>query len=272
MTSLLNRLPLVTCLLLAVFVGLAARDTASETTMQLIAASIGMFALSWYSAIRVLGARAALHFVVIAVTLGWGAEQLGSSYGWFFGAYDYTRVLGPRFGHVPVIIALMWFALTYAGYIIANLILVHKPVDGNSPLGSAAVLSLLAAMVVTAFDLGADPYMVYVLKAWIMRKTDGWWFGETLEGFFGWMLVSFVIVFAYRTSLRWIRADAPPAVPGWPVLVPLAIYAGAMVFQMALGYPVETRTIAFFAMGLPLLCALWGWSRWRAAQTAGASA
>jgi putative membrane protein len=33
---------------------------------------------------------------------------------------------------------------------------------------------------------------------------------------------------------------------------------------MALGTPVETRTIALFAMGIPLLAAACGFSRWQA--------
>ena len=47
-------------------------------------------------------------------------------------------------------------------------------------------------------------------------------------------------------------------------MVPLSIYAAGMVFQMILGNPVEIRTIAAFAMGIPLLCALAGFQRWRA--------
>jgi hypothetical protein len=45
--------------------------------------------------------------------------------------------------------------------------------------------------------------------------------------------------------------------------VPLGVYAGLMVFQVLLGYPVEARTIALFAMGFPLLAATIGVLRWR---------
>jgi putative membrane protein len=171
-------------------------------------------------------------------------------------------VLGPRLGDVPVVIPLMWFALTYVAYVIANLIVWQAPSDGGAPPLQAAVMSLLAAMIVTAYDLGADPYMVYVLKAWIMAKKDGWWFGETLQGFVGWMLVSFVIVYGFR---RWTRDEPPRAllpVTRLHALVPLLVYGGNMLFQAFLGYPVETRTVAVFAMGIPLLTALCGFVRW----------
>jgi uncharacterized membrane protein len=269
MNALIKRLPILTYVLLTVFLLVTAVRGRSDTTLLLIASSVLMFACCWSSAIQLLGGRAALHFVVIAVCAGWFAEQMGASHGWFFGEYDYTDVLGPTLGDVPVIIPLMWFALTYVAYVIANFIVWHTPVDGVASTGHAAVMALLAALIVTAYDLGADPYMVFTLKAWIMVIKDGWWFGETLQGFFGWAFVSFAILFSFRLTLRW-RAPKPAAhVAKWHVLAPMLIYGGSMVFQMIYGSPVETRTIAFFAMGIPLLCALLGWWRWR---RAGASA
>jgi uncharacterized membrane protein len=159
----------------------------------------------------------------------------------------------------------MWFALCYAAYVIANLMVWQAPSDGAAPLRQSLVMSLLAAMLVTAYDLGADPYMVFVLKAWIMTKTDGWWFGETLQGFVGWALVSFVIVFSFRLTLRGRPLRPALAVARRDTLAPLVIYGGNMLFQIFLGHPVETRTIALFAMGIPLLAALCGWRRWQAA-------
>jgi len=139
-------------------------------------------------------------------------------------------------------------------------------------------MSFLAAMIVTAYDLGADPYMVYKLKAWIMVKTDGWWFGETVQGFFGWMFVSFVIVFGFRLLQRRQPPRPPansptnsPSIGKWDLMVPLSIYGGSMVFQMANGYPVETRSIAAFAMGIPLVCALAGWRHWQVQQQSSAA-
>jgi uncharacterized membrane protein len=258
-----RHLPLMTTTLLGLFLLLTAARGQSDTTMLLVASSLIMFACCWASAIHLLGARAAATFVAIAVCAGWFAEQMGSSHGWFFGSYTYTTVLGPTLGDVPVIIPLMWFALTYIAYVIANLIVWQTPSDGVPPVGQSLVMSLLAALIVTAYDLGADPYMVFVLKAWIMTKTDGWWFGETLQGFFGWVFVSFVILFSFRMSLRRQGPRPPRQVAKWHVLLPLTIYGGSMLFQMGFGSPVETRTIAFFAMGIPLLCALIGWWRWR---------
>lgn len=264
--SLHRRLPAVTAVLLVIFLLVLAKRIGGETTMLLVASSLLMFGCCWASAAHLLGGSAALRLVAIATSFGWAAEQLGSSYGWFFGSYTYTPVLGPRLGHVPVVIPLMWFALAYVGYVISNLIVWQDPVDAPASPGHDAILALLGAMVVTCYDLGVDPYMVYVLKAWIMAEKDGWWFGETVQGFAGWMIVSFAILFAFRRLAR-VRPAAGRAGAVLPtmrhVLVPLSVYAGLMVFQVLLGYPVEARTIALFAMGFPLLAAFIGLLRWQ---------
>jgi uncharacterized membrane protein len=272
MNALTSRLPALSYLLLAAHLVVLAARSPSETTLALVASSVVMFACCWASAAHLLGPRAAARFVAVAVLFGWFAEQMGASRGWFFGDYDYTDVLGPRIGDVPAMIPLMWFALSYTGYVTSNLIVSRMPVDGPLPLADAAALSFLAAMVVTAYDLGADPYMVFKLKAWIMARTDGWWFGETVQGFAGWMFVSFVIVMGFRLLQR-LRPTPPPAAPvrRWHVAVPLAVYGGSMVFQMVNGYPVETRSIAAFAMGIPLVCALLGWRHWQPSQRPSAS-
>ena len=265
MKPLLNHLPRITLVLLAAFLAVLAARSWNETTTLLVVSSILMFACCLASATHLLGPRPAMRFMLIGVVLGWVAEELGATRGWFFGSYDYTDVLGPRIGAVPFIIPLMWFALCYVAYVIANLIVWQVPTDGAPPLKQSLVMSFLAAMIVTAYDLGADPYMVFTLKAWIMTKTDGGWFGETLQGFVGWMTVSFAIIFAFRATLQRRPPAASQAVSPLYALVPLLIYGGSMAFQAVEGSPIETRTIALFAMGIPLLTALCGWQRWKAA-------
>ncbi|MGE0497454.1 MAG: carotenoid biosynthesis protein [Ramlibacter sp.] len=241
-------------------------------TAALVAACVLLFAAALWSAWLLAGPRSALGFAGLALTLGWFAEQMGSSRGWFFGRYHYTHVLGPEIGNVPVAIALMWFALCWLGYALASMILWRQPVLARpAGWGPRLLTAWLAAMIVTAFDLGADPYFVFVLKAWIMDKTDGGWFGETLQGFAGWMLVSFTII----TLFQALQAPREPARNGprerLAALVPLGIYASGLLFQLLLGHPVETRAVAFFAMGMPLLIAAAAWWHW-ARPASGATA
>lgn len=240
----------------------------SSLTVALVFASLALFWACLWSAEVLLGRRQARVLAVMGLALGWFAEQMGSSHGWFFGRYTYTEVLGPRLGDVPLAIPLMWFALCLVGYVMANLILWRQPVHPRPGLGQGVLVAWLAAMIVTAFDLGADPYFVHVLKAWVMEKPDGGWFGETLQGFVGWMCVAFAIVAGF---LAWSAPSRPPAVASsvrWAAGLPIGIYAGALVFQMVWGQPPEVRAVAFFAMGMPVLVATVAWWRWtHAVQT-----
>jgi uncharacterized membrane protein len=233
----------------------------APVSVALVLASLAWSGASLWSCRTLLGARSTWVFLLIAVALGWFAEQMGSTRGWFFGDYSYTDVLGPRLGAVPIVIPLMWFGLCYTGFLMACLVLWREPVP---PRGwhAGALAALLAAMIVTAFDLGADPYFVYVLKAWIMAKKDGGWFGETIRGFEGWMGVSFVIVALFLALARPQTEAAPDTARRRAALLPIVVYAGMIVFQIAFTEPVALRVIAFFAMGIPALAAAVAWRQW----------
>lgn len=231
-------------------------------SVALVAASLVLSAVSLWSCRVLLGPRPARIFLAVAVALGWMAEQAGATLGWFFGDYSYTGVLGPRLGAVPLVIPLMWFGLCYIGFLMACLVLWRQPVPAAGGWKAGALVALLAAMIVTAFDLGADPYFVYVLKAWIMDKKDGGWFGETIRGFEGWMVVSFAIVAAFQALARPRLAVPMTAAARRAALVPIGVYAGMIVFQVCLTQPLALRVVAFFAMGIPALIAWVAWSQW----------
>lgn len=236
-------------------------------TLALVGACVVMFWVCAWAATRLLGFRGARTLMGLALGLGWFAEQMGSSRGWFFGRYTYTEVLGPRLGDVPLAIPLMWFALSLIGYVMASLMLWQRPVHAHPGFRGGLLTAWVAAMVITAFDLGADPYFVFVLKAWIMQKTDGGWFGETLQGFAGWMAVSLFILGCFQALAAPRRSPPPEEGAPLAVLALLLTYASGLVFQVLLGHPIEVRAIAFFAMGLPVLVAAVAWRRWSAAAT-----
>jgi putative membrane protein len=263
-----SHLPKVSLALVAGVLALLLLRGQGETTIALVLCSVVTFAACVASAWHLLGGRATAVFVTVAIVFGWFAEQMGDTRGWFFGRYTYTDVLGPRIGAVPVVIPLMWFALCYIGYVLANLIVRHAPADADATAGEVFWQSLLGAMIVTAYDLGADPYMVYVVKAWIMAKTDGGWFGETLEGFVGWMTVAMAILLTFRALARRLPVAPVTRVTRRDALLPVLVYAGFMLFQVVQGHPIETRAIACFAMGIPVVAALAGWRRWATAEAA----
>jgi uncharacterized membrane protein len=241
-------------------------------TTAMVALSLGLAGASLWSSRVLLGTRSTWIFVALAVPLGWFAEQMGSTRGWFFGSYTYTDVLGPKVGSVPLVIPFMWFGLCQIGLAMACLVLWRQPVPPPGTWKTRALAALAAAMIVTAFDLGADPFFVYQLKAWIMTEKDGDWFGETVRGFEGWMMVSFAIVVLFLAIAR------PAATPGASgasarraAVLPIGAYAFMMAFQVAIAEPVALRVIAFFAMGLPVLFALVAWHHWSRVSTEGAA-
>lgn len=96
-----------------------------------------------------------------------------------------------------------------------------------------------------------------------MFKKDGAWFGETVQGFFGWMIVTFIIVMSFQAwNLKNIQKHSSENINTLS-LIPLLNYGSFIIFQMTFGTPVETRTIAFFAMGIPFLIAIVQWIRWK---------
>ena len=242
-------------------------------SVALVISSLALAGCSLWSCSVLLGRRAAWAFLAIGAVLGWMAEQAGCTLGWLFGHYTYTEVLGPRLGAVPIVIPLMWFGLCHTALLMASLALWRQPAPPSRGWGPVAAASLLTAMIVTAFDLGADPYFVHVLRAWIMEKTDGQWFGETVRGFQGWLAVSFAIVASFLAVARPGRAPAPAptARARLAALLPLLVYAGLIVFQMAFTEPIALRVVAFFAMGIPTLVAAGAWFQWAGRVREGAA-
>jgi len=227
----------------------------------MVACSLGLAGASWWSCRALYGERSARIFLATGAALGWFAEQMGSSRGWFFGSYSYTDVLGPRLGDVPLVIPFMWFGLCHIGFLMASLVLWRQP----APAGgwrSGLLAAALSAMLVTAFDLGADPYFVYQLKAWIMAETDGDWYGETVRGFEGWLIVSFTIVCTFQALARPRLEAAPDAAGARAALVPIGLYAFMLAYQLAFTQPVALKVTAFFAMGIPLLIACVAGLQW----------
>ena len=262
------KLSLVTAGLLVGHFVLHSIKSPLSTTMWIIS-SIATAAFCFASAVELLKLRSAIKFAVIAMVVGWAAEQIGTIYGVPFGSYTYTEVLGPKLGSVPFVIPLMWFSFTYIAYVMINLTVWQRPTHTSgltSRWADVLLSSLLVGMLLAVYDLVADPYMVKVAKAWIMLD-PGSYFGETAVGFFGWLLTGFLIVLSFQLLVPHIDAPTPDQVHRYSAAYPLLAFAFYIGFFVAQGEPLETRSIAFYGMGLPLLAAFAGWRRWATQQT-----
>ncbi|MFP4330596.1 MAG: carotenoid biosynthesis protein [Alkalispirochaetaceae bacterium] len=125
---------------------------------------------------RVLLTAAAVPF------LGWLAEFVGSRTGFPFGDYEYTDVLKPQIGRVPVIIPLAWLMMMPSAWTVAALI-----TGGENRL----ITALVAGAAFTAWDFFLDPQMVN-WNFWQWNRKGGY-FGIPWVNFLGWFLVSSAI-------------------------------------------------------------------------------
>lgn len=121
--------------------------------------------------------------LLAALVLGLASEIIGVRYGWPFGAYRYTEVLGPRLLSVPVVIGCAWVVL--AAYV--------RQMALRVGVGRAAGIGIAAAWM-TAIDFVIDPLAANGLGYWRWEEA-GIYYGIPATNFAGWYLVS-VLIFA----------------------------------------------------------------------------
>lgn len=192
--------------------------------------------------------RTGLFFAVTAI-VSYLLEETGVRTGWVYGAYHYSAMLGPKFGHVPVLIPLAWFMMIYPSWMVARAL--TQGVETGSPAGLCSQ-AVVGAMVMTAWDTVMDPGMA-AAGNWVWEQ-GGAYFGVPLQNYLGWLLTTFVVYvgagLVWRTGIH--RSEVPRGFLALPVIV-YAFYA--------VSYTVPRRTaalqvVAVFAMGLPALLAL----------------
>jgi putative membrane protein len=164
-------------------------------------------------------------------------------------------VLGPRIGQVPVVVPIGWFMMIYNSSVIVNLIAEGKPVATIAKGWWIAAMALLTALVMTAWDLTLDPYMVIQAKAWIWRD-GGAYFGIPFANYLSWVETVFMISVVWRL----IEPGLPPPprmhLTKTAAAIPVISYALIGLPDVFIGVPAATRILSPFAMGIPVLAAL----------------
>jgi uncharacterized membrane protein len=232
-----------------------------------------MMLFSIFHAAYVLGWRHTLMFFGITVAVSWIYEQVGVETGLIYGAYHYTDALGLKLGHVPIIIPIAWFMMVYPSYIIANLIrsgrlmmmMMEKTKKNNNnnnssshtPILQILWLSLLSAVIMTAWDLVVDPYLSGPTeRAWIWEGGGGQYFGVPLHNFGGWLLTTFTIYFLFQwLSERKFQVHYSRPLTTSIILLPLIGYGSMMVANIIPGEPPELRIIGPIITGILLAIA-----------------
>jgi uncharacterized membrane protein len=211
-----------------------------------------------------LGRRTALLVFVLSFGISLCSELLGTSTGLPFGPYSYTSLLGYKIlGLVPFNIPTSWFYMLYCSLAICGRLLPAKD-DGTSRWWWA----LVAAFVLTAWDVSMDPAMVASVHwLWHLPSLEGmplWqniligghFYGMPLTNWLGWLLTGIVVS-------RVMLAIVPPS--AWakkvsPSNFPLGLYAvnGVLPLGICFGRGLWLAfVLGAIAMGIPLALALW---------------
>ena len=195
------------------------------------------------------GARKTLGFFAISAVVSYLMEEIGVRTGVIFGAYHYSNQLGPRIGHVPLLIPLAWFMMIYPSWVVARTLV--RGVNTHSLFGLAAQ-SVIAALVMTAWDVAMDPGMA-AAGNWIWEK-GGAYFGVPRHNYAGWLLTTFLVFFLAGLLLR--RPALKVRETRLFAALPIFVYALFAVRYITSNTAPALQLIALFSMGTPALLAL----------------
>ncbi|MGA7071824.1 carotenoid biosynthesis protein [Bradyrhizobium sp.] len=213
-------------LLLAVYLALVVGFAWNPTPLAQALAAIGILA-ALVHAVLFYGWKDALALFSICVAVTFAMENMGSLTGFPFGHYHFEVGADlPHVGVIPVIVGPLWFGMGYFSWILAGTLL------GASarPSGKFELLAwpIIAAFVMTQWDVVMDPPLSTISKAWIWHD-GGAHFGVPLSNYVGWLLTSWLFYQAFALYLNGRRnVPAPPAAGGKTLrLIAIVLYASS---------------------------------------------
>lgn len=128
------------------------------------------------------------------------SEFFGTGYGFPFGHYEYTSLLGYKLGgRVPALIPLSWFLMALPSWMMARAL-----TSGRHSTSWGRIL--LGAYFLTAWDLALDPAMSYLTPYWVW-ETKGLFYGMPWVNLLGWMGTGVVLMWLLELLgvTRWSR-------------------------------------------------------------------
>ncbi len=162
-----------------------------------------LFALAHGAVVH--GKRGIAIFVCLCLAIGNVIENIGVTTGFPFGTYYFTDVMGPKLFHVNVMLGLAYVGMLYLSWTLAEIIL-NGPVI--RPTGHRVLTTpLLAALIMTSWDLSMDPIWSTVKHAWIWVH-GGAYFGVPMSNFAGWYLDVYLICQSFALYL-WKSSVSP---------------------------------------------------------------
>jgi putative membrane protein len=156
------------------------------------------------------GAVTALAMFACCLVVTFAIENFGAATGFPFGHYHFAVGANlPRFGLIPLIVGPLWFGMGYFSFVVAAALLdgADRRLDQRLNLWA---LPVVAAFVMTQWDLVMDPPDATIARAWIWHDGGGD-FGVPLSNYLGWLLTAWLFCSAFALILRW--RDGPASDP-----------------------------------------------------------
>lgn len=163
---------------------------------------------------RRYGRRILGFYFVETLVVTFGFENLSIATGFPFGHYHYTG--GFRIGEVPVIVGVLYCGLGYVSWLVASALLdVADLRVGNGPEVARRInlvaLPMVAAALMTLFDVGSDSVASTMSHVWIWENGGGV-FGVPYTNYLGWWFVTYCFfqIFALGLANAPRRDKVPP--------------------------------------------------------------
>jgi uncharacterized membrane protein len=210
-------------LVLAVYLALVVGFAWNPNPLAQALAAIGILA-AFIHAVLFYGWKDTLALFAICVIVTFAMENIGATTGLPFGHYHFEVGANlPRVGVIPVIVGPLWFGMGYFSWHVAA-VLLSTPARPSRKF-ELLTLPLVAAFVMTQWDVVMEPPESTIAKAWIWHDGGGH-FGVPLSNYAGWLLTSWLFYQAFAIYLgRRPDLPAPSAAQGRALrLVAIALY------------------------------------------------
>ena len=164
------------------------------------------------------GLRGILVFSALCLLIGNIIENIGVLTGFPYGHYEFLPLMGPQLLHVPILLGLAYIGMAYVSWTLACIIIAPTTQPSRPQL---LAVPILAAVIMTSWDLAQDPVWSTLLHGWRWRD-GGLWFGVPLINYLGWLLTVFLIYLCFALYLR--RNPRMPSASADPRFA-IALYA-----------------------------------------------
>lgn len=177
-------------------------------------------------AVVAYGWRRAFVLFVICNSIAFAMENLGTATGFPFGGYHFEVGADlPHVGLIPIIVGPLWFGAGYFSWTVASILLDSADRQLDRPL-NLVILPVVAAFVMTQWDLVMDAPNATIAKVWIWHEGGGM-FGVPLSNYLGWLLTAWLIFQTFAVYLCRSGLSAHPRMSLQLSAAGILFYVGA---------------------------------------------